>query len=185
MSKEIVSAEVHFTPQSNNIIDRRLIRAAASGHRSGNALAEAVNFLYSPEWCLNRLLEILDENDILSEANDRRLLVLNVRDITESVRQDYENARGMKGNAANAKVLLDALKLIDNITNGPQIDVDAIQVKISTGMAKIMADSIEAAQHIAAKELSERYAIPMEEVDGVFMEALPLGVREIEKHVGE
>lgn len=160
-----------------DMIDRQLIRAAASDKRSPRELSKAVNGLLSPEKAAARLIELLDESDWLTVVQERRLLIMNLRELLDAL---YEEAITHK----NPKLIGEYRKTLENLADrilGATINLDEVSTKLTNAYAKTMADAISAAFQALPLEMADRgMELDMVEVGGVFQAVLPKAVAEIE-----
>lgn len=156
-----------------DMIDRQLIRAAASDKRSPKELSKAVNGLLSPEKAAARLIELLDESDWLTVVQERRLLIMNLRELLDAL---YEEAITHK----NPKLIGEYRKTLENLADrilGATINLDDVTTKLTRAYAEHFAKAIGAAFDQMPKALEEAgVTIDMEEINGVFQEVLPVAV---------
>lgn len=160
-----------------DMIDRQLIRAAASDKRSPKELSKAVNGLLSPEKAAARLIELLDESDWLTVVQERRLLIMNLRELLDAL---YEEAITHK----NPKLIGEYRKTLENLADrilGATINLDEVSAKLTSGYAQHFAKAIGAAFDGMPKALEARgIVIEMEEIEGVFQEIMPLVAKSLE-----
>ena len=165
-------------------VDQQLIRAAASDKRSPRELSNAVGKQLSPERARMRLEELLDDSDYLTYIQERRLLILNLRELL-----DTTSKHALKGNDSDARrMYLDTLKAIADRLDKTQINVDDVSTKLSSAFAQVMAEAIGNAFDAIPKALQTRgMVLDMEELEGVFESVLPLAIERVEAntHVGD
>jgi len=165
-------------------VDQQLIRAAASDKRSPRELSAAVGGQLSPERARMRLEELLDDSDYLTYVRERRLLILNMRELLDTTAKD-----ALKGNDSNARrMYLDTLKAIADRLDKTQINLDDVSTKLSSAFAQVMAEAIGNAFDAIPKALQTRgMVLDMEELEGVFESVLPLAIERVEAntHVGD
>lgn len=160
-------------------VDRQLIRAAASDKRSPKELAAATNGMLKPEQARARLEVLLDESDWLTYVQERRLLVLNMRELLDTTSKD-----ALKAGDSNARrMYLDTLKAIADRLDKTQINLDDVSDKISNAQAKVLADMAWVAIQHLRSELKDRYGTDDDEIDGLLAEGLELGQKAVESKV--
>ena len=160
-------------------VDQQLIRAAASDKRSPRELSAAVGGQLSPERARMRLEELLDDSDYLTYVRERRLLILNMRELLDTTAKD-----ALKGNDSNARrMYLDTLKAIADRLDKTQLNVDAVTDKINTAQARVLADMAWVAIQHLRSELKDRYGTDDDEIDALLAEGLELGQKSVESKV--
>lgn len=160
-----------------DMIDRQLIRAAASDKRSPKELSKAVNGILSPERAAARMLELLDESDWLTVVQERRLLILNLRELLDALYEDAVTHKDLKAMAEYRKTLE---SLADRIL-GASINLDDVTTKLTRAYAASFAKAIGAAFDGMPAALEARgIDIEMHEIEGVFQEVLPLASASLE-----
>lgn len=149
-------------------VDRQLIRAAASDKRSPKELAAATNGMLKPEQARARLEVLLDESDWLTYVQERRLLVLNMRELLDTTSKD-----ALKAGDSNARrMYLDTLKAIADRLDKTQINLDDVSDKIEESHARFWFASLAAGLQAISVELERRgVSVPKEE----FVEVLTIG----------
>jgi len=166
-------------------VDQQLIRAAASDKRSPRELSAAVGRQLSPERARMRLEELLDDSDYLTYVQERRLLILNLRELLDTTAKET-----LKTGADNnsRRIYLDTLKAIADRLDKTQINVEDVSTKLSSAFAQVMAEAIGNAFDAVPKALQTRgMVLDMEELEGVFESVLPLAIERVEAntHVGD
>lgn len=149
-------------------VDQQLIRAAASDKRSPKELSAAVGKQLSPERARMRLEELLDESDYLTYIQERRLLVLNMRELLDTTAKD-----ALKGGDSNARrMYLDTLKAIADRLDKTQINIDDVSDKIEEAHGRFWFMSLAAGLQAMSTELERRgIEVPKDQ----FVEILSVG----------
>lgn len=157
-------------------VDQKLLTAAVSEKRSARALSEAVNGFLTPEEALLRLKELLDSTDPLSEAEERKLLILDARRVMGILNESVE-AGDVKAMETYRKFLTTVADRLDKAS----VNVDAISTKLTAAYAQVMSNAVIAAFEAMPKALEERgIEVDMEEINGVFQEVAPVAMSKIQ-----
>lgn len=167
------SADLVSSPELN----RRLIRLA---RRSPNEI-EALTGIPAGE-VLERLSTLFDSRTWRDDLQEERLILMEYGDLLEDVKDRLDKAKSEEGFASIARVAMTGLKdLMDRLEKRRAANTADME-KVNRAQAKLMGEAISLAMSGAAAELATRHPdIELEEIDGVFMEALPLAVDRIEK----
>ena len=162
-------------------LDQKLLLAAISEKRSAKELSRAVNGVITPEQALLRLKELLDVSDPLSEAEERKLLILDARRVMAILNTSVE-AGDIQAIGEYRRFLETVAKRLD----AAEVNVDAIATKLTGAYAQIMSSAISAAFEAMPRALEQRgLQLDMIEVEGVFQEVLPAVVATIESGTQE
>lgn len=147
-----------------------------SDKRTPKQLSEALDGWLTPEQAALRLKELLS-GDLLSDLEERKLLLLDARIFLSQLQDDVN-----MGDAKARTEYLKALRFVAERLDKSELSVDLISTKLSTAYAQVMASAIQLAFERAAFELEKRYQIPQGEAREVLMIELPVAVAEIEKN---
>lgn len=161
-------------------VDRQLIRSAASEKRSPRELSNAVGKQLTPEQARARLETLLDESDWLTYVQERRLLVLNMRELLNSATKD-----AVTGGDANARRLyLDTLKAIGDRLDKTQINLDDVSEKIEEAHGRFWFASLAAGLQAMGLELERRgITIPKDEIVEVLTVGSDAGLLELSRNI--
>ena len=157
-------------------VDQQLIRAAASDKRSPRELSAAVGGQLSPERARMRLEELLDDSDYLTYVRERRLLILNMRELLDTTAKD-----ALKGNDSNARrMYLDTLKAIADRLDKTQINLDDVSEKIEEAHGRFWFASLAAGMQAISVEFERRgVTLPKEEMFEVIAIGSEAGLAEL------
>jgi len=162
-------------------LDQQLLKSAVSEKRSAVELSRAVKGVITPEQALLRLKELLDASNPLSEAEERRLLILDARRVM-GILNEFVEAGDMQAIGEYRRFLKDVGERLDKA----QVNVDAISTKLTNAYAQIMSSAISAAFERMPEALLQRgVSVDMIEIEGVFQEVLPAVVSRLEGHTEE
>ena len=162
-------------------IDQKLLLAAVSDKRSAKELSEAVGRLYSPEEALLRLKELLDASNPLSEAEERRLLILDARRVMGVLNEFVES-----GDIAAIGEYRRFLELVAGRLDKAMINIDMVSTKLTSAYAMVMVKALEESfKALPAAFLQQGIDLPLEQLNGIFQEVMPATVLAIESSVDE
>lgn len=172
-------ATISKTPDlvSSPELNKRLVRLA---RRSFNEI-EALTGIPAAE-VAERLGTLFDTRVWRDDLQEEQLLLMEYGDLLEDVKDRLDKAKSEEGYASIARVVMTGFKdLMTRLEKRRAANVEDME-RVNQAQAKMMADAIALAMKMATKELKSRYdMIEMDEVNGVFMEALPLAVERIEQ----
>lgn len=159
-------------------LDKKLIQQASSNKRTPKDLSAAVGGIWSPEECLARLIELTDSADYLDVQREKRLMLLNARQMMDSMHDDVIRLGDNKARETYIKLMTTITDMIDKVN----ADVDTVALKLTPVYAEILVQAIVRAFGELPKKLEERgIEIEMREVEGVFREVLPVAMGAIEE----
>ncbi len=161
---------------STSSIDKKILKTAMGGQRSGKALSEAVNALLSPEEAAYRLREMLDEDDVLSAQQDKRLLIMETRDLYQRISTAWDD-----GDAKPADVI-NALKLIADRLDKAELNANEVMNRLSRDQADLFIGALTAVSTKAMELLAAR-GKDIPELQAVMVEAVRPGFKQIEASV--
>ena len=162
-------------------VDQQLIRAAASDKRSPRELSAAVGRQLSPERARMRLEELLDDSDYLTYVKERRLLILNLRELLDTTAKET-----LKTGADNnsRRIYLDTLKAIADRLDKTQINLDDVSDKIEEAHGRMWFTSLAAGLQAMSLELERRgNYVPKEQVVEILSVGSEAGLAELERHI--
>lgn len=161
-------------------LDKKLIRQASSDKRTPKDLSNAVGGIWSPEECLARLIELTDSADYLSVQREKRLTLLNAREMMESMHDDVIRLGDNKARDTYLKLLTSVMDMLDRVN----VDIDAVSTKLTPVYAEVMVQAIlKAFAEIPAKLEERGITIEMKEIEGVFREVLPVAAEMVESAI--
>jgi len=162
-------------------IDQKLLLAAVSDKRSAKELSEAVGRLYSPEEALLRLKELLDASNPLSEAEERRLLILDARRVMGVLNEFVE-----AGDITAIGEYRRFLELVAGRLDKASINIDMVSTKLTSAYAMVMVGALEKTfEMLPAAFVQRGIEMSLEDLNGVFAEVMPATVLAIESSVEE
>ena len=162
-------------------IDQKLLLAAVSDKRSAKELSEAVGRLYSPEEALLRLKELLDASNPLSEAEERRLLILDARRVMGVLNEFVE-----AGDITAIGEYRRFLELVAGRLDKASINIDMVSTKLTSAYAMVTVGALEKTfEMLPAAFVQRGIEMSLEDLNGVFAEVMPATVLAIESSVEE
>lgn len=116
---------------SKSAIDRRLLKAAAR-FASPEELSEAVNGQLTPAQAIERVKSLLASQDVYSEVEQRRLLLIQMTDFMEHMKvQAQENNDDKAWSALNR-----TFKLVSDQIERTNINIDDVTTKLGRAHAQ-------------------------------------------------
>ena len=160
-------------------MDRILLRGAKA-HKSLKEISALTNGVIKPAEAGVRILEILDSRDWLSEAQKKMLLLDDMFELKDQLR---EQAIEFKNKDA-VKPLISLLAQIDKTMAAEKFDLAKAMSEISRAHAALMLSAISLALERSFLELEKRYPdVKKSELTEIFQLAMPAVVREVESRV--
>lgn len=163
-------------------LDRKLIRQASSDKRTPKELSAAVGGIWSPEECLARLIELTDSADYLTIQREKRLTLLNAREMLDSMHDDVIRLGDNKARDTYMKLLNSIMDMLERVN----VDITSVSDKLTPLYAEVMVQAIVKAFEDLPAKLEERgVVIEMREIEGAFREVLPMAVASVESAVAD
>lgn len=163
---------------ANGPLDRKLLRAAADG-LSPREMSRAVGGVVTPEQALQRINDLLDSRDYLTNIKAQALVIEDINDLLSTARE-YAKAGSHQHLAAATRLLKIKLDQLNQTTISPQ---DAARI-IREGHGRIMLEAINLAFQFVSAELERRRPeLPPGEVHEIFVESMPRAIEAIESRV--
>lgn len=136
--------------RGTTILDDILLKAAADGRSpqemeriSGIPAAQAVQHVKA----------MLDSRDVWTEHQQRQLLLSELHDLKDSLRDQALKAKDLD----SARLLLKSLEVIGKRLDSQQQTLDENVIKLSTYQQSILMRAMDSALTFAKNELAERY----------------------------
>jgi hypothetical protein len=162
-------------------LDRALLRGAAS-HKSPKELSALTQGAVSPAEAAQRVLEILDSRDWLSQVQARMLLIDEMHRLKDVLFAQVEQFRDY----AQAQPLVRTLQLIEKTMSADKIDIQKAMEEINKAHARLMLLAISTVLERANLELERRHPdMPGlgRELQEIFHTSYPEVVLQIESRV--
>lgn len=160
-------------------LDRIMIQGAAA-HKSPNEISAMTRGRVPAEVVVNRVMEILDTRDWLSQVHMKMLLV----DDMMRVKDQLMNSVLEFKDKDNYRPLISILTLLEKTLAAEKVDLKKAMEQISKAHAQVMLAGISLALERTHLELEKRYPnIARSELLEIFNASLPAVVKEIESHV--
>lgn len=147
-------------------IDRRLLKAA-SQRKTAEEMSEMVLFQLTPAQCLERVTSILDSKNYLDELRERRLLLVEMAEWVDWIKEQRDNPKSWAVIARSLKVLSDQVERSN-------INVSDMSTKLAAEHARFFAEGFMLGFSKVLEVLQERDMIEVEEED--IAELAELGV---------
>lgn len=149
-----------------SLLDETLIHLAASGasgeeieRRTGVPAARAIDHVKT----------LMRRRDVWSEVEQRQLLLLELNELKDSLR---ENALNLK-DPDSARLLLKTLEIIGKRLDSQKIQLDEQVLRLSEFQQSLLLRAMDAALKFAKAELRERYPdISTDELDSLVADGL-------------
>lgn len=133
-------------PQSS--IDRRLMRAAAK-YASPEEMSEAVMGQLTPAQCLVRRDEILASKTTMDEVQERRMLLINMAEHLDWMKEKRDNPKAWNAIARTFKLVSDQIERSN-------VNVDDVSTKLAEEHARMFVEGISVGFAMLLKAMSER-----------------------------
>ena len=159
----------------------RMLLAGASSHMSPNELSDLTNGQLKPAAAAARVLDILDSRQWLSQAHKKMLLLDDLMELKDTLKQQAIEFRDLDA----AKPLISVLTLIEKTISADKIDLTKAMKEITRAQGQMMLSGIKLALERTYVELERRHPeiVSQTEINEVFIVAMPEAVREIESRV--
>ena len=142
---------------ARSAIDRRLLKAAAK-FASPEQLSDAVNGQLTPAQAIDRVKFLLASQDVYTEVEQRRLLLVQMADFMEHLQEQAKDANNPQAWAA----LNRTFKLLSDQIERSAINIEDVSTKLAKSHARYFVEGyMEAFQEILAA-LSERGMLEVE-----------------------
>lgn len=156
-------------------IDRRLLRAAAR-RATAEEMSEAVLGQLTPAECLDRVKTILDSKNIWDEIEERRLLLIDIAEWLDWLKDQRDNTKSWQ--AINR-----ALKLMSDQIERSNINVNDVSTKLAAAHAGYFTEGYLAGFNKVLDLLREREIIEAEIEDDEMFELVKAGVDESQEYL--
>lgn len=128
-----------------------------------------------------RLTALLDSRNWRDDLMEEKLLLQDVAQLIEDIREKLQNTYNSEEYASLARVLTSNVKLLLDQIEKRRKNIDADLSKVNEAQAKMMAMAIDLAMRKAVLDLRTMYPeLEHETVQNVFEAALPEAIRTIE-----
>lgn len=142
---------------SKSAIDRRLLKAAAK-FASPEQLSEAVNGQLTPAQAIDRVKTLLASQDVYSEVEQRRLLLLQMAEFMDYMQEQAQDAN----NPAAWSALNRTFKLISDQIERTNINIDDVSTKLGKAHARYFIEGYMEAFYEILAALRERQMLVLE-----------------------
>ena len=132
------------------VLDDILLKAAADG-RSANEM-ERISGIPAAQ-AVQHVKALLDSRDIWSETQQRQLLLAELHELKDSLRDQAYKA----GDIDSARLLLKSLEVIGKRLDSQQQNVDENLIKLSNYQQSVLIRAMDTALRFAKDQLAERY----------------------------
>lgn len=136
--------------KGSSVLDDILLKAAADGRSpmemeriSGIPAAQAVQ----------HVKQLLDSRDVWSEHQQRQLLLSELHQVKDSLRDQALKA----GDLDSARLLLKSLEVIGKRLDSQQVNLDESVIKLSNYQQSVLIRAMDTALQFAKEQLAERY----------------------------
>lgn len=148
-------------------IDRRLLKAKAR-YATAQELSDAVLGQLSPAQALQRVNELLDEKSIPDEIRERRLLLVQMAEWSDWLREQKDNPKSWA--AINR-----SLALLSNQIERSNINLEDVSTKLSADHARFFMDGFSLGFNKVLDLIKERLSVDIDEAEVI--EMLEVGTR--------
>lgn len=136
--------------RGSTVLDDILLKAAADG-RSANEM-ERISGIPAAQ-AVQHVKQLLDSRDIWSETQQRQLLLAELHELKDSLRDQALKA----GDLDSARLLLKSLEVIGKRLDTQQVNIDETVIRLSNFQQSILLKAMDAALSFAKEQLAERY----------------------------
>lgn len=142
---------------ARSAIDRRLLKAAAK-FASPEELSEAVNGQLTPAQAIDRVKVLLASQDVYTEIEQRRLLLLQMAEFMEHLQEQAKEAN----NPAAWAALNRTFKLLSDQIERSAINVEDVSTKLGKAHARYFVEGYMEAFHEILSALRDRGVLEVE-----------------------
>lgn len=163
---------------ARSAIDRRLLKAAAK-FASPEQLSEAVNGQLTPAQAIDRVKVLLASQDVYSEVEQRRLLLLQMAEFMDYMQEQAQDANNPQAWAA----LNRTFKLVSDQIERTNINIDDVSTKLGRAHAQYYVEGYVTGFNAILDALREREMLVLdgEEVKELSKIGLEHGITYIER----
>jgi hypothetical protein len=142
---------------ARSAIDRRLLKAAAK-FGSPEQLSDAVNGQLTPAQAIDRVKTLLASQDVYSEVEQRRLLLIQMAEFMDYMQEQAQDANNDKAWAA----LNRTFKLVSDQIERTNINIDDVSTKLGKAHAQYYVQGYMEGFNAILAELRERNMLVLE-----------------------